>query len=42
MYAAFIGAAFAVYMILGYVGLWVAKAVTITNGVYIMLAVVII
>jgi len=39
VFAPLIGAGFAWVFILVYVVLWFAKAVTITNGVYTMLAV---
>ena len=42
VYAPFIGAAFVWILVLGYVGFWLAKGVTIVNGVYTMFAVVII
>jgi hypothetical protein len=37
VYAPFIGAGFAEVFVLIYDGLWSAKTVTITNGVYTML-----
>lgn len=42
VYAPFIGAGFAEVFVLIYDGLWSAKTVTITNGIYTMLPNVII
>jgi hypothetical protein len=41
VYAPFIGAGFALILVLGFTGSLSAKDVTITNGVYTMLAVLI-
>lgn len=42
VYVSFIGASFALFLLLNLIGSWFAKLVTIKNGIYTMLAVVII